>query len=504
MFDFRIYDWAKPALKQRPCLGTILEEDYCCNIDVVNVALYLRQSLDATGLQAAVNRQRDEGAALCLTREWQWVEYMDNDTSAFNLRKPRPQYRQMLQSIKAGEIKGIVCWHPDRLYRHLSDLQELIDVCNEHNVAIETVRGGEVDLSTPMGRLVARILGSVSMGEMEQKSDRQKFMHRQRAKAGRHFWARRPFGYIKTRDEHGKPGQAELHPTEAPLLREAYEKVLAGVSVYSIMQEWNTAGITTTTGRRWTKNLLPQILRNPRNAALLAHTTGGKTEIVGKGTWPEIVPENVYGAVLYILGNPERNTFAQNGAKVRKHLLVSIARCKCGAHVVSAKTRRGKAAYTCHECHSFVKATEFIDNKIIELVSHRLAMPDAKQLFQRKDIDLTAIATERGILNKQLEDAEADHDKSYITGKQLHRKTEYINQRQAELTAKETDALRAKLYAGVIGADNTEKAFRERPLDQQRAMIADMMTITILPGHRGRPLTDAIFDDVVKIGQRKH
>lgn len=470
----------------------------------MTVALYLRQSLDATGLQAAVNRQRDEGTALCLNRDWKWVEYMDNDASAYNLRKPRPKYRQMLADIRAGEVKGIVCWHPDRLYRHLGDLQELIDICNEHSVAIETVRGGEVDLTTPMGRLVARILGSVSMGEMEQKSDRQKAAHRQRARDGRHFWTRRPFGYIKVSAANGKPGLAELHPTEAPLLREAYERVLAGVTIHSVMQEWNKAGIKTTTGKPWRTNQLRQILVNPRNAGLLAHTTGGKTEIVGKAVWPEIVPENVYRSVLAKLSDPARYTFIKNGANVRKYLLVSIAKCQCGETVRSGQTRRGKPAYTCRACHGFVREMQFIDDKIIAFVATRLADPDAATLFQRKDVDFAAISSERGVLEQQLEDAESDHDKNYITGKQLHRKTQYVNERIAELDAQETDALRAALYQGVIGADDTDKAFRDRPLDQQRGMIADMIDITILPGRRGKLLTDATFDDVVKLAWKKH
>lgn len=470
----------------------------------MKVALYLRQSLDQTGLQAGVSRQRDEGTVLCLTREWEWVEYVDNDTSAYSLRKPRPSYQEMLTAIRAGEVNGIVCWHPDRLYRRIEDLTELIDTCNKHDVAIETVRGGEIDLSTPMGRLVARTMAVFSMGEMEQKSDRQKAAHRQRAKAGRHFWTRRPFGYVKTLDAHGKPGQAELHPTEAPLVKEAYEKVLAGVTVHSIMQDWNKAGITTTTGKQWRNNLLTQILTNPRNAGLLAHTTDGKTEIVGKAVWPAIVGEDVYRAVLQILSRPDRNTFARNGAKVRKYLLVSIAKCKCGETVRSGQTKLKKPAYTCHGCFGFIREAEFIDNKVIQTLAHRLAMPDAKKLFQRKDVDLVAISAERGVLEQQLEDAEADHDKSYITGKQLFRKTEFINRRLDQLTEQETDALQAKIYEGVAGHPDAEKRFRERPLDQQRAMIAGMLDITILAGARGKKLSNATFDEVVKLAWRKH
>lgn len=469
----------------------------------MTVALYLRQSLDQTGLAAAVGRQRDEGTALCVNKDWQWVEYLDNDTSAYNLRKPRPNYQAMLTAIRAGEIKGIVCWHPDRLYRHLSDLQELIDVCNEHNVAIETVRGGEVDLTTPMGRLVARILGSVSMGEMEQKSDRQQFMHRQRAKDGRHWWSQRPFGFIKTTDEHGKPGLAELHPTEAPLVREAYEKVLAGASTNSIMQEWNQAGVKTSTGAAWRNQRLRQLLMNPRNAGLRAHTPTkngklGKMEIIGKGDWPAIVTEKVYRAVANILTDPARDLFTKNGGRARKHLLVGIAKCgKCGHTVRSGQNRRGTKQYCCHNCHGIGREMAFIDQEIVKLVADRLAAPDAKNLFKRKDIDLTKIRNERRMLNRSLANAEADYNADIITGRQLQAKTDHIQAQLDVLEAQETDTLRADLFKGVIGSKDTHKAFLSRPLDQQRGMIAAMLDITIRPAHKGRKLTEAIFLDVV-------
>src|ERR1700758_3660979 len=130
---------------------------------VTHAAVYLRQSFDRNDDQLAVARQREDCFALCEQRGWTWTEYEDNDTSATN-GKPRPAYQRMLNDIKAGAVDGIVAWHVDRLYRQPRDLEDLIDLANTRNIALATV-SGDIDLSTDMGRLVARLVGATNKAE---------------------------------------------------------------------------------------------------------------------------------------------------------------------------------------------------------------------------------------------------------------------------------------------------------------------------------------------------
>ena len=161
----------------------------------VRAAIYTRISLDQTGEALGVERQLEDCLALADRLGWEVVaKFDDNDLSAYNRRKPRPGYEALLDSMKRGEIDALICWHTDRLYRRPGDLERLIDITETRAVQIRTVQGGDLDLSNSTGRMVARILGSVSNQESEHKGERQKRANAQKAAAGKWQTANRTFG----------------------------------------------------------------------------------------------------------------------------------------------------------------------------------------------------------------------------------------------------------------------------------------------------------------------
>jgi DNA invertase Pin-like site-specific DNA recombinase len=66
----------------------------------------------------------------------------------------------------------VIAWHTDRLHRSSRELEEFIDICEGAGVAVETVKAGPVDFSTPAGRAVARTLGAWARYESEHKAER--------------------------------------------------------------------------------------------------------------------------------------------------------------------------------------------------------------------------------------------------------------------------------------------------------------------------------------------
>src|SRR6185312_12790272 len=147
-------------------------------------AAYVRMSQDISGEMLGVQRQLDECTALADGNGWDITQrFDDNDLSAFN-GKTRPGFEAMLDAMKRGEIDVLVCWHVDRLYRSMKDLERLIEIAEAQGVQIKAVQGGELDLSTSAGRMVARILGSVSRQESEHKGERQKLANQQRRAKG--------------------------------------------------------------------------------------------------------------------------------------------------------------------------------------------------------------------------------------------------------------------------------------------------------------------------------
>src|SRR5207302_4239906 len=68
----------------------------------------------------------------------------------------------------------------------------------------------------------------------------------------------RRFGY--QRDD------VKLHRQEAPLVRAAVKRLLAGVSLHAIALEWNAKGIVASGGGRWRPNSLRRYLESPHLA----------------------------------------------------------------------------------------------------------------------------------------------------------------------------------------------------------------------------------------------
>lgn len=287
----------------------------------MKAAIYCRISLDATGEELGVTRQLEDCKALAGTLGWDVLEvYVDNDISASS-GKARPQYRAMLEAIKAGEIEAVIAWHPDRLYRKLRDLEELIEVAESRALSIRTVRAGEFDLGTPTGKMLARILASVSAGEGDIKADRWRRSVRQRRERGdMSRMGPRLFGY---------DGQGNLNPAEVKHAKALIDDILDGMGVLTATKRMNERGARSTLGNEWTRASVTKYLRNGR----LAGRSVLNGETVGRGSWPAMIDEETFEQVQQVLG-------ARKGtvpARPRVSLLVGIVHCaKCGSKLVTS------------------------------------------------------------------------------------------------------------------------------------------------------------------------
>src|SRR3974377_904425 len=199
-------------------------------------AMYCRISLDRAGEGLGVERQEALGRRLAEERGWAVAEvYVDNDRSAYS-GKPRPAYGRLLADIEIGVRDAVVCVDLDRLTRRPAELEAFMDLADKHQVALANV-SGDTDLSTSDGRFKARIMGAVARQESEKKGERVSREAEQAARRGVPRGSRRPFGY--------EPDRVTVREDEAALIKDAVERVLAGVSVPSIARDWNGRGIAT-------------------------------------------------------------------------------------------------------------------------------------------------------------------------------------------------------------------------------------------------------------------
>ena len=215
---------------------------------------YTRVCQDSTGERLAIARQLDDCTLLAERLGWTVVDHFsDNDISAFD-GSTRPEFERMLDAIKRGEINAIICWQPDRLYRSMKDLERLVEA-TDRGIEIRSVNGGDLDLSNSTGRMLARILGSVSRQESELKGERRRRANKQRAlTASGAKTVPRAFGYTQT----GEP----LEP-EATAVRQAINDVLGGRSLRSVATDWNQRGMLTARGKQWSNLTLRRALARP-------------------------------------------------------------------------------------------------------------------------------------------------------------------------------------------------------------------------------------------------
>lgn len=372
MYDNFLPAAAQPTYGSRPRMGK-------------RAVVYCRISLDTTGEGLGVARQEERCRELCAQRGWQVVDVVVDNSVSASTRKVRPGWRKVLDLIESRAVDIVVAWQVDRMYRSLRDLEDLVELTEATGVTLATV-SGELDLSTPNGRFLARILCSAARQEVDIKSARQKAAHHQRVKGGKPWWTARPFGFERNGD-HREP--------EASALRQAYAEVLTGQSVYAIAARWNAAGILTPKGNPWRSSNLRHVLMQERNAGV--HTYRGD-ETGSQATWEPLVSEDIYRATVRLLSDPTRNT---GGGGHRKGLLTGVVLCsRCGGRVLQGQSRANKAGeryrvYVCRKTRCITIPADWLDSYVLRQVIDRAEQwqpsdSAEQQAAEREEVQLRA------------------------------------------------------------------------------------------------------------------
>jgi DNA invertase Pin-like site-specific DNA recombinase len=129
------------------------------------VALYARVSTQDQTCENQLLELRRYAEA----RSWTAVEYVDHAISGAKDR--RPALDQLTADVRRHKLSAVVCWRLDRLGRNLRHLVLLLDEWQSRGVAFVTLGEG-IDTSTPAGRLVAGVLGSIAEFERARIQER--------------------------------------------------------------------------------------------------------------------------------------------------------------------------------------------------------------------------------------------------------------------------------------------------------------------------------------------
>ena len=284
-----------------------------------SAAIYVRISHDPSGERLGVQRQEADCLDEAKRRGWSVAQvYVDDDISAFNPKKPRPEYQRLLSDIQLGSRDGVMIWRLDRLHRQPRELEEFIVLCDKHQVALATVTG-DVDLATSQGRLLARAWGAFAAHESDVKSERMRRANLERARRGLARTAWRPYGF--------KGDGRTTIPREAAIIKEAATRILRGESLNSVCVDFNRRGIPSARGGAWQPPPLRRILTSGRVAGWSTY----HGEIVGKSPTNGILTRRQTERLTALFADPARRT---NGGAHRWSLLNGSVTCgRCGQHL---------------------------------------------------------------------------------------------------------------------------------------------------------------------------
>lgn len=469
--------------------------------------IYLRISQDRAGAHLGVDRQREDCEALAERNGWDVVEtYIDNDISAYSGKK-RPDYRRMLADLDQGTATVVVAWHTDRLHRSPTELEEYIDLSERRGVNTHTCQAGPIDLSTPSGRMTARILGAVARHESEHKGERVARARRQKALAGEWMGGIRPFGWglptgemrkvtdRKTGEETEIPAldMLKVVPEEAEALRYWADEILAGGSIRSLVKWCADKGVLTTRGNPVTHTDMRDMLLRPRNAGIAVY----RGEEVGRGKWEPILDEAKYRAVVAILKDPARTTTPGAAPKWLGSLLYRCGRGDCPHFVyVTQSGGRSYPSYRCQTGHGGGRRAETVDQYVEDTVVERLERPDAHELLEPvpEGIDVAALQAEAEQIRQRMKDLGGLFGAGQI---ELGPFTEGMDTARGQLEGVTRQLARAATrdpLAGLVGAPDVRAAWKALGLDRQRAVLRSLVEVTLKTPRPGRMPDGGYFD----------
>ncbi|MBD9723515.1 recombinase family protein [Streptomyces caniscabiei] len=364
--------------------------------------LYGRASRDPRKKGRSVGDQLDTGRDLCDAHGWPIVEeFKDIDRSASrHARRARDDFEALIAAIEAKKGRILVAFEASRYYRDIEAYIRLRNACMANDVLL-CYDGRVFDLSKREDRKATAQDALQAEDEAEGIRDRVLRSTRAQAKKGLPH-GRLLYGYARRYDpDTGDLIEQYPHPEHAPTVLEIFERVAAGETEYSILQDLKKRG-ERTPGIPWDYYHLPSMLRNIGYKGRRVF----QGEDFGEATWPALVPEELFDQVQEIVGDGSRNTVRDYAVK---HLLSGIARCgECEDHPhLRVGKSRGYLVYGCSARFDSQMRKDKLDAYVEEGVLAWLASTAAVAAFQSDEQEKRAdrARVRMTALQRQLDEA---------------------------------------------------------------------------------------------------
>ena len=199
---------------------------------IKNVGIYLRVSTEDQAREGfSLPEQRERLTKECELRGYTIIDYYQDAGISAKTGNHRPEFERMIEDAKNKRIDTIYAIKLDRISRSIYDMEKIMKFCEEYNIKIVCLYD-DYNTATANGKMVARIMMSVSQNEIERTSERTKIGMDGALKAG-HIPGKVPCGYKK----NGK--NLEVDPISSILVKEIFDLYSKGNSYFVISEKLN-------------------------------------------------------------------------------------------------------------------------------------------------------------------------------------------------------------------------------------------------------------------------
>ena len=431
----------------------------------MEAVIYTRVSQDRNDGRSVEDQER-ECRAECERRGWPVrAVFCDNSISASRYGKHRPEWERLKTQLRQGDV--LIIWEFSRAAREMEDFVSLRNLCADNDVLL-SYSGRVLDLANGDDRFTGGL--DALLAERESEQTRNRVLRGKRAGAieGRPA-GRVPWGYMVI-----SPGVWEPDPVEAPRIKEAVERLLAGDESYSAVYRW----LQTTDGYvPASLTVMTRSLRKPSLAGVRVH----QGKIIGKGNWQPILTEEQHTRLVNRLDRVRKNyKRVETPGPEPQHLLSHIAKCgACGAGLPwRRKSGGGNPVYTCQKGHCS-RLADPVDKEVERELFDRLSKIDPKQ-FEGDDPAVGVLWDEVEALEGQLEGWTEKAIAGEVTPASFAKIEKGLNDR--------IEGLKAKVLQhdqGKVDLADVLKNWADLPMREKRAIVRGFFSITVHPAKRG-------------------
>lgn len=322
--------------------------------------IYIRVSTEDQAREGfSLPEQKERLEAYCKFNSYKIVEYYTDAGISAKTGNHRPEYDRMLEDGKQGKINMIIALKLDRITRSTRDWETLMDYLEKYNINIAFVND-DINTTTANGKMVSRIMMSVSQNEIERTSERTIIGLEGAIKQG-HIPARAPLGY-KHIDKRLVPD-----PLTKDIVIRIYNLYFEGLTYNTIAKLFNKEKVCGKTNWKDTS-----ILKIITNVIYKGDYIQGKTTRNPR-YFPDVV-EPIVSKELWDSCQVQKKKNQRNYMRSQTYIFLQKLKCpKCGRILAGGASHKIKVDkwyyyYRCEKCRGNIREHE-IEDSIKDLLS---------------------------------------------------------------------------------------------------------------------------------------